>query len=365
MGYLVYPPLARYRDIRTPTKPSTAKCDLDRYTFFLLAEPRYAGCSRLAEILKELSHDSVNRFLLRERYEPKDLFEEVKSHLNLIGGTVSIDDAIADKPYSDPAKAELIGYFWSGKHHRVVKGVCLITLYYTDPEGRSMPVNYRLYDKRDGKTKNDYFREMLPEVLEWGIKPFMATGDAWYASRQNLKVLRNQELGFVMGIAKNRQVSLHPGEWVQVQTLEIPDEGLVVQLKQFGRVKVFQRRFKNEQQRYYLVYLPDSEQLDAFGAQEFRDYHSIHWGIECYHRAIKQVCGLERFMVRTTEAIQTHIFCVLRAFTQLELMRIGEVIENWYGVQRNLYLQVTRDFILKCLSQKSDDNPHPMNFVNA
>ena len=111
--------------------------------------------------------------------------------------------------------------------------------------------------------------------------------------------------------------------------------------------------------------LPDREQLDSFSDQEFRDYHSIHWGIEYYHRAIKQVCGLERFMVRTTEAIQTHIFCVLRAFTQLELMRIGEVIENWYGVQRNLYLQVTRDFILKCLSQKSDDNSHPMNFVNA
>ena len=188
MNYLVYPPLARYRNIRTPTKPSTAKCDLDRYNLFLLAEPRYAGCTHLAEILKELSHDSVNRFLLRERYEPKDLFEEVKRYLNLIGGPFSIDDAIADKPYSDPVKTELIGYFWSGKHHRIVKGGCLITLYYTDPEGRSMPVNYRLDDKRDGKTKNDYFREMLKEALAWGIKPFMVTGEAWYASRQNLQV---------------------------------------------------------------------------------------------------------------------------------------------------------------------------------
>ncbi|MCG8362976.1 MAG: IS701 family transposase, partial [Pseudanabaenales cyanobacterium] len=44
--------------MRTPTKPSTAKCDLDRYNLFLLAEPRYAGCTHLAEILKELSHDS-------------------------------------------------------------------------------------------------------------------------------------------------------------------------------------------------------------------------------------------------------------------------------------------------------------------
>ena len=58
--------------------------------------------------------------------------------------------------------------------------------------------------------------------------------------------------------------------------------------------------------------------------------HSIHWRIECYHRAIKQVCGIERFMVRTSEAIRTHFFSAIRAFTQLELMRTEELIENWY-----------------------------------
>ena len=49
--------------------------------------------------------------------------------------------------------------------------------------------------------------------------------------------------------------------YVQVQPLEIPAEGLVVQLKQMGRVKVFRRRFKNEQYRYYLVFLADRENL--------------------------------------------------------------------------------------------------------
>jgi hypothetical protein len=37
---------------------------------------------RLAEILEGLSHDSVNRFLLRERFLPKDLFDEVKLYLD-------------------------------------------------------------------------------------------------------------------------------------------------------------------------------------------------------------------------------------------------------------------------------------------
>ena len=40
------------------------------HTLFLLAESKYPVCTRLAGILEDLSHDSVNRFLLRERYEP-------------------------------------------------------------------------------------------------------------------------------------------------------------------------------------------------------------------------------------------------------------------------------------------------------
>lgn len=134
--------------------------------------------SRLAEILEGLSHDSVNRFLLRERDDPKDLFLEVKPHINLIGGTLSGDDTVIDKPYSDPALTELIGYFWSGLHHRPVKGINLITLYYTDSEGKSVPVNYRIYNKQEGKSKNDYFREMIGEVLSWGLQPKIVTAEA-------------------------------------------------------------------------------------------------------------------------------------------------------------------------------------------
>jgi hypothetical protein len=44
-------------------------------------------------------------------------------------------------------------------------------------------------------------------------------------------------------------------------------------------------------------------------------------------------------MVRTTEAIKTHFFSAIRAFTQLELMRAEELIENWYELQRNLSQQ--------------------------
>ncbi|MEH1793626.1 IS701 family transposase [Nostoc sp.] len=351
--------------MRVTTKPSTAKCDLNTYTLFLLAESKYPGCTRLADIMEDLSHDSVNRFLLRERYEPKDLFDEVRLHINLVGGTLSGDDTVIDKPHSDPQLTELIGYYYSGRHHRIVKGIQLITLYYTDLSGKSVPVNYRIYDKQDGQTKNDYLRDMITEVLVWGLQPHTVTTDAWYSSHKNLKFFKNKELQFLTGIVKNRSCSVDGKNFTQVQNLEIPETGLMVYLKKFGQVKVFRRSFKNETYRYYLMYTPDKDALFLVSVEDFQQLHSIHWGIECYHRAIKQVCGIEQFMVRTSEAIRTHFFGAIRAFTQLELMRTEELIENWYEVQRNLSLQVARDFILQHLKQKAGLNTHSQSPVNA
>ena len=125
----------------------------------------------------------------------------------------------ADKPYRDPKKSELVGYFWSGKHKRSVKEINLITLYYTDPDQKSYPINYRLYDKRKGKTKNDYFREMVKEVIEWGVVASYITGDSWYSSLENLNFLRNEKVGFLFGIANNRQVSIEKGKALLVKDL--------------------------------------------------------------------------------------------------------------------------------------------------
>lgn len=225
-------------------------------------------------------------------------------------------------------------------------------MYYTDLSGKSVPVNYRIYNKKEGKTKNDYLREMIAEVLVWGLSPKTVTTDSWYSSQKNLKFFKDKGLEFLTGIAKNRSCSIDGKHFTQVQNLEIPADGLIVYLKNFGRVKVFRRSFKNETFRYYIMYTSTKDKLNSISRAEFKEVHSIHWGIECYHRAIKQVCSIGRFMVRTTDAINTHFFSAIRAFTQLELMRAKELVKNWYEIQRNLSLKVARDFILEHLSQK-------------
>jgi hypothetical protein len=84
------------------------------------------------------------------------------------------------------------------------------------------------------------------------------------------------------------------GSWQQVQQLEVPEDGLVVWLRDFGSVKLFRTRLK-DQLRHYVVYLPHEERFYDFDRQDFSETHDRHWQIEQYHRAIKQVCHIEHF----------------------------------------------------------------------
>ena len=138
---------------------------------------------------------------------------------------------------------------------------------------------------------------MITEVLGWGMKPEIVTTDAWYSSKNNLKFFKDKELSFLTGIAKNRSCSVDGKKFTQVQNLEIPETGLIVDLKKCGQVKVFKRSFKNEAHRYYIMFVPDKDALIGITRTDFNTLHSIHWGIECYHSSFKQVCGIERFMV--------------------------------------------------------------------
>lgn len=326
-----------------------------------MSEPKSVSCSRLSEIMG-ISHDSVNRFLLRESYEPKDLFNEAQFTLNRVGGTLSVDDSVLDKPYSH--HMELVDYFWSGKHHRIVKGLNLITLYYTDPQGQHLPVNYRIYDKSLGKTKNDYFLEMLEEVLEWGIKPAFVTADSWYSCVTNLKKVKNHLMGFMFAVESNRLVSTQKGEWIQVQKIEIPDEGRVVWLKNFGQLKLFRMQLKN-QLRHFVVYLADSTQWFTFDRKAFMHQHNSHWKIEQYHRVIKQVCCIESFQVRGKVPILNHVFAALCAYIHLQRLCITEVISHAYRLQQDLFKEIIASFVNSFILDKDYLNPKFQTVVNA
>lgn len=143
--------------------------EASEYIAYLSSEgARVVVCS--SKVL-QISHDEVNRSLAGGDFKGKDLFERSKAALKLTGGVLSIDDTVIDKPYSNPDATELIGFFCSGLHHKSVKGIDVKVLNYTDPDEVSLPVNWRVYRKKDNKTKIDYFQDI------WLMKCFVGACD--------------------------------------------------------------------------------------------------------------------------------------------------------------------------------------------
>jgi hypothetical protein len=97
--------------------------------------------------------------------------------------------------------------------------------------------------------------------------------------------------------------------------------------------------------RYYILGVARLEDLEGLGKVDFERVHAAHWGIERFHRAIKQVCNIEHFYVRRENPIKNHIFCALKAFVRLEFMRFDNLIPHWYEVKKKLFVEVIRNFI--------------------
>lgn len=70
-------------------------------------------------------------------------------------------------------------------------------------------------------------------------------------------------------------------------------------------------------------------------------------------------------MVRDTAAIKNHIFCSIRAFVQLEFMRVENLISNWYESQRNLFKEAIREYILENRAKAVRADAYDCLTVNA
>lgn len=140
-------------------------------------------------------------------------------------------------------------------------------------------------------------------------------------------------------------VSLEKGSYIKVSDMpEFPENGKIVYLKEYGNVRVFRQLFK-EVYRYYIMGVANLDNLDSINYNNFKSFHDSHWQIECYHRALKQVCNIEKFQVRKSHAIRNHIYCALRAFCKLEILKTKQIITNWYQVRRQLFNEVIAAFI--------------------
>ena len=208
-----------------------------------------------------------------------------------------------------------------------------------------VPLNFRVYDvnvDEDGvhHTKNDHLRAMLDAAQKRGLQPTYVAFDSWYAGLENLKHIRSLGFAFLTRLKSNRRVNPDQSGQVEIKTLAAPPQGVVVQLKAFGLVRVFQKPDAKGEVEHWAT--NDLEMTGLEMIQEaWRELARSCWRIESYHHGLKQCCGVERAQVRSATGQKNHLLLGLRAFLRLEAHRLRTGL-SWYAAKRALFREAVR-----------------------
>jgi putative transposase len=315
---------------------SQTKVVAAQFIDFLIATPVQATATEAQRTQPHAAdpaaHDAYTRLLHRLEPDSDALWSEVQADVRRTTGVLVLDDTVLDKPYA--RKMDLVHHMWSGKHHRVVKGIDLLTLLWTDGD-RHLPCDYRLYDKpNDRMTKNDHFGDLLEVAKARGLAPECVLFDGWYSSLDNVKRLRALGWHWLTRLKANRRVNPDRTGLRAVSACVIAATGTVVHLEGYGFIKVFRIVAKDGTTEHWAT---SNLRMDEFERLRLAD---ASWRIEEYHRGLKQVTNVERCQCRAAVAQRGHIGLALRAFLVVERWCFRTGI-NWLSAK----WQIARDAV--------------------
>jgi hypothetical protein len=317
-----------------------AKYSVAEYINFLIATQKVYSCSEAERVQPHRdnspSHDAINRLLHRIEPDPEELWQEAKSSVEFRRGILVLDDTMMDKWFAQ--KMELVLRQWSGRHKRVVRGINLTSLLWTDGD-KHIPIDYRLYDKPvDGATKNDHFRAMLAIAKQRGFQPQCVAFDSWFSGLDNLKLINSYGWTWLTRLKCNRLVNPDRTGNRPISEVAISPTGTVVHLKGYGFVLVFK------------IVTPDGD-IDYWATNDLNMNHlqrlqwaEYEWLIEEYHRGLKQCCGVDKCFARSARAQRNHIGCSIRAFLRLELHWFNTGI-SWYESKLSIVRDAVRSYL--------------------
>src|SRR5918911_5501963 len=301
------------------------------YLMALLYFTNITTCSAMSDAFDSVSHDQLTRMLQGPWSGHTLLNLTLRLLFTVAGGYLILDDTVIEKPY-----ARLLGeaaWVWSSKQRKVVFGVSVVLLVWTDGQVR-IPLAFRLWHK-GGPSKFTLALELLSYARNrLRCKPQFVLFDSWYPSKLLLKRLRDYGWDFVCQLKKNRRFAGRP----LVRYLQQPYWHAIGCLS--GGLKVFVVRYRR---KYYAT-----NRL-SLSAPEVRALYRKRQEVEEVVRVLKSHLGLEGCQggykraaadqPYPQEGAQTHhIALCLVAYLIVERERLDQRC-TWRQLKRRLILQ--------------------------
>ena len=341
---------------------------LDLYTDYLVSAFGLVTSTGLSNLLDNVvSHDRISHMLSRREFTQQDYWLAIKAvvrGVESINGILKIDDTIEEKPHS--TENDIICWHYDHTTGHTIKGINIINFVYQPQPSAvsslSLPVAFEIIEKteqyidvksgkvkrRSPRGKNEIVRTRLRILNQLNKLKFQTIlWDSWFSSNENF-VFVHEELKktFIGAIKSNRKVALTQTdklngkfkkvselEWHKAQTRIVYLPGLDFPLLMAKQV------FTNKDHSTGELFLVSNDQnLTAF---ELFDTYGERWGIEVFHRSLKQNVGLEKSPTKYEVTQKNHIFAAMLAWLKLE--RLSLIHQSTHdGFKSKLYVKALR-----------------------
>ena len=321
-------------------------CTLDLYTDYLLSSTGPTTATGLSRLLDgALSHDHITRWLRQTSYGPADIWRQAKPLIRQAEArrpagefaVLIVDDSVLEKIHTDANK--LICTHWDHSQKRYVKGLNFVGLLYQAAEltlplavelvRKTVPVYHpktRKTSYQSPFTKNEYLQQML-RVAQQQVAYRYLLADSWYASAENMTLVRALGHEFIFALESSRTGALSEaaraaGQFQAVQALVFPDrQPLRVYLRSVPEAVLVTRQvFTNQDGSQGVLYLVSID-TDLDQAQLTTIYQR-RWKVEEYHKSLKQNASMGKAPAKTRATQATHFFAAVLAYTKLEALRL-------------------------------------------
>jgi putative transposase len=301
------------------------------YLMALLHFTKVSTCSNMAEVFAEASHDCLTRMLNGSWSGQTLLDRALRVLFTVVGGYLMVDDTVVEKPYAQLLNEA--GWVWSSKRKKVVYGVSVVMLVWSDGQIR-IPLGFRVW-RKGGPSKFELALELLSYARN-GLhcKPQFVLFDSWYPSKALLKRIGDYGWYFVCQLKKNRRFEgialhkyLHQPYWQARGFLS-------------GKIKV---RVVRHRRKYYAT-----NRL-SLTALEVRQLYRLRQEVEEVIRIVKSQLNLEGCQAGYTRPTEKKIHSQSQTQTHhIALCLVAYlIVERERFDQRMTWRQFKRHLILK------------------
>jgi hypothetical protein len=198
---------------------------------------------------------------------------------------------------------------------------------------------------RSERTKNEILRDMVNACVKNSLRFTYVLCDSWYTNAENIKHVLGLQKHLLGAVKSNLEVALSladkkAGKFMKLNQLELELGLKHVYIRQLEvPVSLCKDLFINEDGSKAIQYLICTDLILSF--QQITTTYQKRWGVEEYHKSLKQNAAVAKAPVKTSSTQASHVFASICAFIKLEQLKINTNM-NHFALKTKLYLKATQ-----------------------